>query len=101
MTMFKIVNALAALVIKAYDREAARLHNVVVKVDATRTELLEEIDEISQVLEADIRKLRAKAHGKQAELGQVLEQHDAEIDNHVANAQAASAKAQQIKEVLR
>lgn len=101
MTAFKIVEALARFVTRAYEREAIRLAKVAEKVDAEREHLQEEIDELSQQLHAELEKVKAKYHGKQAELGQVLEQHDAALDGHVAAAAAAATKAQQVKEVLR
>lgn len=97
----KIVNAVAAFVIRAYDKEAQRLHKLAAKVDSRREVIVQEVDVLQQQLRSEIQKVKDKFGVKQAALLDELTKHDAEIDDHITNADNATEKAKQVRAVLK
>ncbi|QXG07800.1 hypothetical protein [Erwinia phage Zoomie] len=99
--MFKIIRLLAVFVVNQYQREAKRLHKVVVKVDSKRIKLVEEVDVLANELEREKKALEQKFSERRVALLTEMEKHDSEIDGHVNRAAAASIRANKLAEVLK
>lgn len=99
--MFKLIQLLAAFVVRQYENEAKRLHKVVAKVDAKRDTLTLQVDELANELAAEVKALEAKFAMRRGELVAELTKHDEAIDGHVNAAAAATLRANALAKVVK
>jgi uncharacterized phage infection (PIP) family protein YhgE len=98
--MFKLIQLLAAFVVRQYEKEAARLANKVAKHDGKHVSLELEFQNLAAESERELAEFLKQQAERHAERASELEQSRQELEAADAAAKAAADKASTVKGAL-
>lgn len=98
--MFKLIQLLAAFVVRQYEKEAVRLSNKVAKHDSKHTSLELEFQNLAAESERELAEFLKQQAERHAERASELEQSRQTLQAADSAAQAAAAKASTVKGAL-
>lgn len=98
--MFKLIQLLAAFVVRQYEKEAKRLHKLAGKADAEFADLTVDLHALAGQMEQELAVFLQEQEAKRAIRVSEVEQARQVLEQHSAAANAASEKARAVKGAL-